>query len=234
MASGIIIAVTGLKAEARIAERSKGVKAIIGGGREERLSALLQQSLREGVRGIISFGIAGGLRPGLKPGTLVIGTSVIHSSGRTFSADVGWSDRLFEALPNAESGPVAGSGSIIADPAEKRAIYLASGAFAADMESHLVAQFANDHGIPFAVLRAIADPAHQGLPPAAVNGLNPDGTPNVAGVLKALATRPGQIWDVIRIAGATHRAMRGLLRCHGLLGPGLGCADLGELGLDVA
>lgn len=227
MALGFVIAATGLKAEARIAERSERVKAVIGGGREDRLATLLQEGLTESTRGLISFGIAGGLRPGLKPGTIIVGTSVLHSSGRTYPADVRWSDRLFEALPNAESGPVAGSSTIIANRDEKNAIYLKSGAFAADMESHVVAQIAAERGLPFAVLRVIADPSTLSLPPAAVNGLNPDGSPNIPAVLTSLATQPGQLWDIIRIAGATRRAMKSLLRCHRLLGPGLGCADLG-------
>jgi len=227
VATGFVIAATGLKAEARLAEKSQGVRAVIGGGREERLAALLAQSMEDGFRGLISFGIAGGLRPGLKPGTIVVGTSVLHSSGRVYQSDARWSDRLFEALPNAESGPVMGSSSIIAGRDEKRAIYLKSGAFAADMESHVVAQLASDRGLPFAVLRVIADPSTLTLPPAAVKGLNPDGSPNIPAVLKSLATEPSQLWDIIRIAGATQRAMKSLFRCHRLLGPGLGCADLG-------
>jgi adenosylhomocysteine nucleosidase len=224
--SGFVIAATGLKAEARIAERSEGVKAVVGGGRDERLAKLLRELAANGPRGIISFGIAGGLRPGLRPGTIVIGTSVIHSSGRIYSSDARWSDRLFEALPNAESGPVAGSSTIIANRNEKSAIYLKSGAFAADMESHIVAQIADELSVPFAVLRVIADPSTLSLPPAAVNGLKPDGSPDIAAVLKSLALRPGQLWDIIRIAGATRRAMKELFGCHRLLGPGLGCVDL--------
>jgi hopanoid-associated phosphorylase len=227
VASGIVIAATGLKAEARIAERSGGVKAVIGGGRVEHLTTLLEKALGDDVRGLISFGIAGGLRPGLKPGTIVIGTSVHHSSGRVYRSDPDWSDRLFEALPNAESGPIVGSSAIIASCDEKRAIYLSSGAFAADMESHVVAQIASERGLPFAVLRVIADPSTLSLPPAAVNGLKPDGSPDIPAVLKSLATQPSQLWDIIRIAGATRRAMKSLLRCHRLLGPGLGSADLG-------
>lgn len=227
MALGSVIAATGLKAEAHIAERSERVKAVIGGGREDRLAALLRDALRGETRGLISFGIAGGLRPGLKPGTIVVGTTVLHSSGRIYPSDAPWSDRLFEALPNAESGPVTGSSTIIADRGEKNAIYLKSGAFAADMESHVVAQVAAEHGLPFAVLRVIADPSTLSLPPAAVNGLNPDGSPNIPAVLKSLATQPSQLWDIVRIAGATRRAMKSLLRCHRLLGPGLGCADFG-------
>jgi hopanoid-associated phosphorylase len=226
VALGFVIAATGLKAEARIAEQPGRVKAVIGGGREDRLATLLQEGLSESTRGLISFGIAGGLRPGLKPGTIIVGTSVLHSSGRIYPADVRWSDRLFEALPNAESGPVTGSSTIIANRDEKHAIYLKSGAFAADMESHVVAQMAAERGLPFAVLRVIADPSTLSLPPAAVNGLNPDGSPNIPAVLKSLATQPSQLWDIIRIAGATRRAMKSLLRCHRLLGPGLGCTDL--------
>ena len=43
-----------------------------------------------------------------------------------------------------------------------------TGAFAADMESHVVARIANERQLPFAVLRVIADPANQRLPPAAI------------------------------------------------------------------
>ncbi len=76
-----------------------------------------------------------------------------------YPSDARWSDRLFEALPNAESGPVAGSSTIIANRDEKRAIYLSSGAFVADMESHVVAQIAAEHCLPFAILRVVADPS---------------------------------------------------------------------------
>ena len=214
MTTGFVIAATGLKAEARIAERSDFVKAIVGGGDEKRLASLIAQSLVDGPLGIISFGIAGGLRPGLASGTIVVGTSVVHG-GKTYLADVPWSDRLFEALPKAESGAIAGSTTIVAEPDQKRALYMSTGAFATKYQ------------VPFAVLRVIADSSSQRLPTAAVNGLNPDGTPNIAAVLRSLAVRPTQLWDLLRTATATRQAMKGLLRCHRLLGPGLGCTDLG-------
>ena len=126
-----------------------------------------------------------------------------------------------------KSGAIAGSNTIVAEPDQKRALYMSTGAFAADMESHVVAHIAAKYQVPFAVLRVIADSSSQRLPSAAVNGLNPDGTPNIAAVLKSLAARPTQLWDLLRTATATRRAMKGLLRCHRLLGPGLGCTDLG-------
>ena len=171
MTTGFVIAATGLKAEARIAERSDFVKAIVGGGDEKRLASLIAQSLVDGPHGIISFGIAGGLRPGLASGTIVVGTSVVHG-GETYLADVPWSDRLFEALPNAESGAIAGSNTIVAEPDQKRALYMSTGAFAADMESHVVARIAAKHRVPFAVLRVIADSSEPTAP--ACRGQRPE------------------------------------------------------------
>lgn len=223
---GVVVAATGLRAEARVAQRSGFVKALAGGGNEQRLASLIERSIANGgIRGLISFGIAGGLRPGLASGTIVVGTSVV-SGGTPYMADERWSDRLFEAVPNAESGAIVGAKAVISEPGDKQKLYMATGAFAADMESHIVARLAAEHQLPFAVLRVIADTSKQRLPPAAVNGLKPDGTPDIAAVLKSLMVRPGQLPSLLLTANATRRAMRGLFRCYRLLGPGLGFADL--------
>lgn len=218
---GLVIAATGLKAEARIAERSGGVIAVAGGGDEARLARLVEAAIAEGTRGIISFGIAGALKPGLKPGTCIVGSSVIGGE-QSFPADERWAGRMLALLPDAVGGVVAGMSKAIADVSAKAAIHNATGAVAVDMESHVVARIARERSLPFAVLRVIADTTGQRLPPAAVNGLKPDGSPDIAGVLKSLASEPGQLPDLIRTALATRRAMSGLLGCHRLLGPRLG------------
>ncbi|HET6390456.1 phosphorylase [Hyphomicrobium sp.] len=223
---GGIIAATGLRAEARVAQRCGLVTALSCGGDEKRLVSLIDETVSAGgIDGIISFGIAGGLRPDLPSGTIVVGTSVI-ANGMTYDADERWSERLLELLPNAEPGAITASNSVIARPDDKQNLYEATGAFAADMESHVVAHLAMQYRLPFAVLRVIADPATQHLPPAAINGLKPDGTPNIGGVLKSLISQPGQFPDLLRAASATRRAMERLFSCHSLLSPGLGFADL--------
>jgi hopanoid-associated phosphorylase len=224
-ASGYVIAATGLAAEARIAARSERVKTVAGGSDGNRLAALLEDALTDGALGIVSFGIAGGLAPNLPSGTIVIGDAVI--AGDRYSADRAWTSRLAKALPDAKRGTVIGSDRMVAEPEAKAALHASSRALATDMESHIVARIARDRSLPFAVLRVVADPAGQRLPPAAANGLKPDGTPNLIAVLKSLARDPGQLPDLIRTAAATRCAMSGLLRCHRLLGPGLGFADLG-------
>jgi hopanoid-associated phosphorylase len=201
------------------------VTAIAGGGDETPLAALLEKAIGEGTRGIISFGICGGLRPDLKPGTCIVGTAVLFD-GRSHATDAAWTKRIAARLPQVELGAVAGSRAVIADPCEKRALFDATGAIAADMESHVAARIAEKHGLPFAILRAVADPAHQRIPPAAVHGLKPDGSTDVRGVLKSLSSEPSQIAELMRVAANAWRARASLLRCHGLLGPGLGFGDL--------
>jgi hopanoid-associated phosphorylase len=225
-ARGFVIAATGLKVEARIAARSEGVRAVAGGGDETRLAALIEQAIADGARGIISFGIAGGLRPGLASATCIVGTSAVFD-GRAHPTDEAWSQRIAALLSDAERGPIAGSRTPVASPDAKNALHGATGAVAVDMESQVVARVANAHRLPFAILRVVADTAEQRLPPAALHGMKPDGTPDIVGVLKSLASEPSQLWDLIQTATAARRAMAGLFRCHRLLGPGLGFADLG-------
>ena len=69
--------VVGMKAEARIARRF-GIS-----GRDPRWR---RSVLADGADGLISFGIAGGLAPGLKPGSLVVATEVIAEDGRRYPA----------------------------------------------------------------------------------------------------------------------------------------------------
>ena len=78
------------------------------------------------------------------------------------------------------------------------------------MESHIVAEVAAAHGLPFAILRIIGDGADETLPAAARVPLRPDGGVAMASVLAAVARRPWEIPALIRLAGATNRAMQGL------------------------
>ena len=84
MAGGTaVIAVTSLSLEARIA-LGPGVSVICE--HASRLVAALEAAIAQGVAGIISFGVAGGLAPDLAAGAWVIG---IRSAHRTRMASRG-------------------------------------------------------------------------------------------------------------------------------------------------
>lgn len=222
-ARGFVIAATGLRAEARIAAQSPGVSAVAGGA--ARLERLIEQRIAEGGRAIISFGIAGGLAPGLAPGTCLVGGEVLDA-GTSYAADAAWSARLMERLGIAQRATIAGVDRPLVSTAAKLALNAETGAVAADMESHIVARLADRHGLPFAVLRVIADPVERALPPAALIGMREDGGIDVPAVLGSLVRHPRQLPALLRLAADARAARAALLRCHDLLGPGLGLGDL--------
>lgn len=219
-----VVAVTGLGFEARIAA-GPGVRTICGGGDRQRLTAALEHELAQGAVACLSFGIAGGLAANATSGSLLVADAVV-AQGSRWPVDAAWAASLARSVPGAVRGRIAGVDAIIASPAEKIALGLATGAFAADMESHILAEFATAHRLPFAVFRAVADSATQALAPATFVGMRADGTIDQRAVLGSLLREPWQLPLLLRNALAARTATRALLRGRRLLGPRVGYLDL--------
>ncbi len=209
-----VVTVTGLAFEARIA----GGVAVVGDG--IRTASTLSAIIGRGSRGIISFGIAGGLAPDLSPGQWVVASAVVSDKER-HAVDMAWSERLLEALPGARHATIAGVDAPVSDPGEKRELHMRTGAHVVDMESHLAARIASEHGLPFTACRVIVDPAHRGLPPAALVGLAPEGIPDLGAVLRSVMEKPSQLPDLVRLAIDATIARAALRRGRALLGPSL-------------
>ena len=124
---------------------------------------------------------------------------------------------------------LAGVDSAVRTPADKRAVRSATGALAVDMESHVAAAFAAQHGLPFAAVRVICDPAHRALPHLVATALHPNGKVSYRGVFGSLLVRPVQLFAMPRLARDAAEGFRALRRCRELLGHGFGMHDLGEL-----
>jgi adenosylhomocysteine nucleosidase len=227
----MIIAVTGLTREARIVAGT-GVTVICCGGRSVLLREKLERAMTKNTAGIISIGIAGGLAPSLKSGDCVIASEIV-SEGRHIPTDASWTGRLAARLPAALVAPLASSEEIVFGQASKAALFRATGAYAVDTESYVTARFANEHRIPFAGLRAIADPAASELPPLVSGAITSAGTVNLFAVLKTLLSDPRQIPALIRTARESNAGFRTLLRCRDILGLGLAGPDGSELALDM-
>lgn len=125
---------------------------------------------------------------------------------------------LRAALPQAHFGSIIGQDHIAASIAEKAALATA-GALAVDMESHIAARVAARHRLPFMAIRTISDTAHETLPPAALVGMNPDGSMALGKVLSALARRPGQLPALIRTGRNAEAAFRSLAAVQQKLAP---------------
>ena len=207
--SSFILSVSGLAREAAIAA-GPGVRTLAAGG--QHLPALIETAIAEGATGILSFGIAGGLDPTLPPGTAILAAAVI-AGGERWAADAAWRDRLRARLPSAIVGDLAGVDRPAMSRADKYALASATGALAVDMESHIAARLAAAHGLPFAALRVICDPAGRAIPPAAIAGMREDGGTDLGAILVALLRSPGQLPAMMRLAGDARIAFGVLARC---------------------
>ncbi len=194
-----LIIACGLKREARIFDRpGRDVFVVIGGGQAATLDRDLDDEAELSPGIILSCGIAGALAPTLGLGDVVI------------DGDAAVVDRLARALPHAHRGGIVGNDTIVATAMEKRLLRERTGALAVDMESHVAARVALRKGLPFAALRVISDRAEDGLPPAALVGMQPDGGMALGAVLASLARSPRQLSALIRTGRQADQAFRSL------------------------
>lgn len=217
-----VLAVTGLAKEARLAA-GPGVIAIGAGGDPRRLRALLEIRVPPECRAVVSIGIAGGLAPDLAAGDVVVATEIV-AGDRSYPADRAVADALMARLAALGSvlAAVAGVETAILAPADKASLHARTGAVAVDMESHVAAAFAARHGLPFAAIRVICDPAKRAIPAFAAQALKPNGEPDIVAVLMAILRDPRQIGPLMHLARDSGRAFAVLKRCRPLLGASLG------------
>jgi adenosylhomocysteine nucleosidase len=223
--SSPVIAVTGLTFEARIAA-GPGVVTVCGGGHLERLEAELLQAIERGCRGIVSFGIAGGLAAHLEPGACIVARSIVTHAER-FDSHLEWASYLVQSIPGAIHGDIAGVTAPVSTAADKTALHRATGgSVAVDMESLLCATVAKARTLPFAAIRVVADPSHRALPPAAQINLLPGGKPDMNAVMRSVMVKPHQIGALVRVGLDTRTARAALVRARRMLGPGFGLGEV--------
>jgi len=219
-----MIVVVGMAFEARIAA-SLGVPVVCGGD-GKNLAASLTRAMAAGCGGLISFGVAGGLAPSLKPGSCIVGSSILDGDAER-PTDARWAQRLLRIIPGAVHGAIAGVGEPLAHANEKLNLHRQTGAIAVDMESHVVARAAEQHGVPLAAIRVVVDPVERTIPRSALAGTRSDGTIDPLAVMYSLMRNPRDLLGLIRLSFDTRAARATLVRGSALLGPGLGLLDVG-------
>jgi adenosylhomocysteine nucleosidase len=227
MSARFVVVATGLQFEAQMAHAAGATKVCCGRG--THMAVALATAAGPGCPGIISFGIADGLDPQLRAGSTIVASSVIGANGVNMAlpADERWSQTLLDALPQALHAPVLGVDAVVTEPADKLRLFRQTGAAAADMGSHIAASVAVSHGLPFAVLRVVANPAGRRIPLAALAGMREDGSTDARGVLRAVMQTPGDLFGLPGVARNVYVAKAALARARRHLGPGFGLADLG-------
>src|SRR3984885_14500868 len=224
-----ILIVTGLVQEARIAA-GPGMTVICSSSDPQQLRALLTVFDPSTIRGVISFGVAGGLDPTLRSGDVVVATEVLAGDTR-WLAGLALNEELIASVAlgrrRVVRGGLAGVEEVVVARDGKAALRSETGAAAVDMESHIAAAYAAEAGLPFAALRVISDPASRALPALARSAIKPNGEIDLRKVLRGLARNPMTLRALVSTGIDFNRALRSLRGCRGFLlgGEGLVAAD---------
>jgi adenosylhomocysteine nucleosidase len=186
----------------------------------KQLRALLTVFDPTTIRGVISFGVAGGLDPSLRSGDVVVATEVMAGDAR-WLAGLTLSEELITSVALGRSrvirGGLAGVEEVVVAQACKAALHKETGAAAVDMESHIAAAYAAKAGLPFAALRVISDPASRALPALARSAIKPNGDIDLRMILRGLVRNPRTLRALVSTGIDFNRALRSLRGCRGFL-----------------
>jgi adenosylhomocysteine nucleosidase len=174
-------------------------------GVEERIARRLGPTIRLGLGAssgipaegrLVSFGIAGALRPGLEIGTVIDATLVVDENGAVL-----WEGPAL-GVQGAVTGTILGASRIIDDPDERARLLESSGADAVDMESGPLARTGRLAGC----IRAISDAPGRELAGLA-EGVSPDGNVDYLGLARGFLRAPR---ETARAARDARRALKSL------------------------
>jgi adenosylhomocysteine nucleosidase len=163
--------------------------------------------IAQGATALVSFGLAGGLDPMLRPGTVIVPSGVM-SDGATLATD----PSLAACFGGLTGHMILAGATVVAETAAKRRLFATTHAHAIDLESGPVARIAQTYELPFVVVRAICDPVERDLPPAALVALDPDGEIGLLPVMRSLMRQPSQIIGLLTVARDAALARRALAR----------------------
>jgi hopanoid-associated phosphorylase len=219
------VVAVGLEFEARLARGARGARVCCAPG--IRMTEALAAHIEPGCAGVLSFGIAGGLDPNLRPGSAVVASTVIGRGRTAIATDADWTQALLALHLRAVHAPLLGVDAPATTPSDKMKLFSETGAAALDMESHIAGSIAARHGLPFAAFRVVADAAHRSVPRAALHGMRTDGSLDAMAVMRAMARAPSEITELLAVARHTWMARKTLVRAHRGFGGRFGLPNFG-------
>ncbi|MCP5151271.1 MAG: hypothetical protein H6983_16215 [Ectothiorhodospiraceae bacterium] len=214
---GVVCALQAEAATLAALDRGRLRIAVCGVGAEaaERSARRL---VDDGVRALVSWGVAVGLDPALAPGAVLVparvlsGTGEVASSLEVDAATAAWSARVLGEAGAVVGGRLVALDAVVRTAADKRRLGLHHAASAGDMETGAVAGLARAAGLPWLVVRAVADPLWLSLPASVASAVDARGGIRVGPVLRELARRPTVAADLVRLGVAFRAALAGLRR----------------------
>ena len=193
----------------------------VSGVGPKRAASASRILVEEGATALLSWGSAGGLSPKLSPGSLILPKTVIASDQSLYHVDAGWHNRFCNRLEghiDFHTEPLVESTTVVSTPAEKAILFRETGAIGVDMESAAVATVAQEVGVPFMVVRAVADSMDTTIPKSTLNAFDEFGRLRLFRLILGLAGRPTEFPAMVRIARTYRAAQRTLVAVTRLIG----------------
>ena len=170
-----------------------------------------------GARGLLSFGLAGALDPGLQAGAVLLPPAVTDGAGEVHSTHAPWRERLAALqAARADRHGIIVEGALLSverpltTSASKSQARARTGAVAVDMESFAIAQVALELGVKFAVARVVVDTAADNLPGTVLQATDPRGAVDYRRLVSGLLRRPSELPELLRLAQRYRVALRSL------------------------
>jgi adenosylhomocysteine nucleosidase len=212
--------VCGLADERRIIQHLPGdVLSAVSGARAAQAKARAAELVAGRAQALVSFGLAGGLDPALRAGDLVVSAHVTAADA-TVRGDAVWAERVRARLTTdvAHAGAVLGETTVMSSPGTKAQAFARTGARAVDMESVAVARAAEAAGLPFIVVRAIADTAAHSVPAYTAAAIDDEGRTQIGAVLRGAVANPMSLVTLWTLATASRAAYATLRSVATLIG----------------
>ncbi len=196
----------GLESEAKIARQIPGALVVCAAARPGKARILARELVSQGATRLMSFGVAGGLKPGMPVGALLVGSRIASKDG-LWNCDVSWAGELSQKLPQAQRGGVWGSETLVPTANDKATLFESSACMIVDMESQCLAEVATEDGLPLAVVRAVCDTAEMNVPPVVMATIVEDGSIDPLRATWHLARHPQEIPRLFHVMRGINQAL---------------------------
>lgn len=202
-----------------LSSRADGTLIAVSGIGGAAAGTAARALVQAGATALVSWGMAGGLDPALRAGTICLPSTVVSAEGETMATDTRWCATLAASLSarrrrTVVAGRLLTSAAAIADIPGKAAAFRRFGAAAVDMESLDVAKIAAIHGLPFIAVRVIVDTAADVLP-AVVLAASSAGRVQASRLLLGVVRSPRAVAPLWRLARRYRAAVRALVAVAG-------------------
>ncbi len=187
---------------------AEGAILTVSGMGPRRAAGASKTLLEKGATALLSWGSAGGLDPRLSPGSLILPKTVIGSNQILYHVDTSWHNRLCHRLKghvDLHTDSLVESTAAVCGPGEKAILFRQTGAIGVDMESAAVAAVAQEAGVPFMVVRAVADAMDTTIPKSTLNAFDAFGRLSFLKLIQGFAGHPTELLALVRI-GRDYRA----------------------------